>query len=658
MKEKAKAKKQSGRTEKKLTKTTMSSTLSEAKSLLKKNADIIYLKKDSLFESSVTANITVDINLIVRYANTEFLNIWGFDSPKDVIGKPLSVFMMNAREMNLIIDSLNKTGFWEGSFIAIKSNGSSFISEGIASIIQNDKGEIVGYKSSNIDVTSYKKEDELHRNEFPFRRIFEEGPLGMAFVNESYKFMKVNPALRKMTGYTEQELLGLTFPEITHPDYIKISIENTDRLYKRVIPEYKTEKIYVKKNKELFWGSVTVSHIHDNTGNFHHFFVLIEDITERKKAETALKISENKYRKLHETMMDGFIYLNMEGKIIESNESFRNMLGYEQAELAKLTNINITPAKWHDYESKILSEQILIKGYSDVYEKEYIKKDRTIFPVELHTFLIKDENGNNEGMWAIVRDITERKRTQTKIINNEEKLRKYSEELEKLNTAKDKFFKIIAHDLKSPFHSLQNMTSMIIDEIDSMDKGKILTIITKLNVLIKNQYKLLENMLFWSQIQMGRMEYNPVDILLSKSINQVFDILNAALSEKNINPVNSVPANTVIRADKNMLNSILQNLIYNAVKFTNPGGKVEVGFEDLNGLNKIFVSDTGTGITEEMQKKIFKTEFGSSSIGTSGESGTGLGLMLCKEMVEMHGGIISFDSEPGKGTTFYFTIPK
>ena len=575
-----------------------------------------------------------------------------------MIGKPLSVFIMNAREMNLIIDSLNKTGFWEGSFIAIKSNGSSFISEGIASIVRDEMGEIVGYKVSNIDVTSYKKEDELHRNEFPFRRIFEEGPLGMAFVNESYKFMKVNPAFCKMTGYTEQELLGLTFPEITHPDYIKKSVENTDRLYKREIPEYKTEKIYVKKNKELFWGNVTVSHIHDNAGNFHHFFVLIEDITERKKAETAVRISENKYRRLHETMMDGFIYVNMEGTIIESNESFRNMLGYEQKELTKLTYKDITPAKWHDYESKILSEQILIKGYSDVYEKEFIKKDKTIFQVELHTFLIKDENGNNEGMWAIVRDITERKRTQAEIINNDKKLRKYSEELEKLNTAKDKFFKIIAHDLKSPFHSLQNLTSMIIDEIDSMDKGKILTIITKLNVLIKNQYKLLENMLFWSQIQTGRMEYNPVDILLSKSINQVFDILNAALSEKNINFVNSVHRNKVIRADKNMLNSILQNLIYNAVKFTNPGGKVEVGFEDLNGFNKIFVSDNGTGITEEMQKKIFKTEIGSSSNGTSGEAGTGLGLLLCKEMVEMHGGIISFNSEPGKGTTFYFTIPK
>jgi len=179
----------------------------------------------------------------------------------------------------------------------------------------------------------------------------------------------------------------------------------------------------------------------------------------------------------------------------------------------------------------------------------------------------------------------------------------------------------------------------------------------QLNILIKNQYKLLENMLFWSQIQTGRMEYNPVDILLSKSINQVFDILNAALSEKNINFVNSVHRNKVIRADKNMLNSILQNLIYNAVKFTNPGGKVEVGFEDLNGFNKIFVSDNGTGITEEMQKKIFKTEIGSSSNGTSGEAGTGLGLLLCKEMVEMHGGIISFNSEPGKGTTVTIELP-
>jgi diguanylate cyclase (GGDEF)-like protein/PAS domain S-box-containing protein len=133
------------------------------------------------------------------------------------------------------------------------------------------------------------------------------------------------------------------------------------------------------------------------------------DIVQRKQAEDALKLSERRYRLLHESMIDGYVSVDMNGKFVECNESYRNMLGYSDAELAQLTYKDITPEKWHAAEQVIVEEQIIKRGYSDIYEKEYIRKDGSVFPVELHTVLLRDDTGIPEGMWAIVRDITERK---------------------------------------------------------------------------------------------------------------------------------------------------------------------------------------------------------------------------------------------------------
>ena len=131
-----------------------------------------------------------------------------------------------------------------------------------------------------------------------------------------------------------------------------------------------------------------------------------------REAQESLRISENKYRRLHESMTDGFAYVDMQGIIRESNESFRRMLGYTEEELFRLTYKDLTPEKWHAFEQDILTKQVFVNRFSDVYEKEYRKKDGTVFPVELRTYLIRNERGEKEGMWAIVRDITERKRAE------------------------------------------------------------------------------------------------------------------------------------------------------------------------------------------------------------------------------------------------------
>jgi len=155
------------------------------------------------------------------------------------------------------------------------------------------------------------------------------------------------------------------------------------------------------------------------------FVRIIRFAYERNRIDAALKQSEAKYRRLHDSIRDGFLYVNMEGKICESNESYEKMLGYTFEELSRLSYVDLTPEKWHAYEQRIVDEYVLPRGYSDVYEKEYIRKDGSVFPVELRTLLLKKDNGENEGMWAIVRDITERKRSE-KIIEIRVRLLEYA----------------------------------------------------------------------------------------------------------------------------------------------------------------------------------------------------------------------------------------
>lgn len=154
---------------------------------------------------------------------------------------------------------------------------------------------------------------------------------------------------------------------------------------------------------------------------------LQRELEERKKTEGLLTVSESKYRRLHESMMDGYGYVDMSGTIRDSNEAFRTMLGYSAEELGRLGYPDITPQRWHEEEKRIIEEQVLKRGYSDVYEKEYIRKDGAVIPVELRTFLVKDESGGNEGMWAVVRDITERKKAEKELLRNEQVLRLFVE---------------------------------------------------------------------------------------------------------------------------------------------------------------------------------------------------------------------------------------
>jgi PAS domain S-box-containing protein len=258
------------------------------------------------------------------------------------------------------------------------------------------------------EITERKRmETALRDSEHRLALHVNQTPLGVIEWNLEFKVETWNPAAELIFGYSEREAIGSDLLFI-FPDRNK---ENMDLRWHQLIEQKKgmrsTDENFTKTSNIIYceWYNTPLV---DPVGTVIGVASFVQDVTARKKTEDTLRSSESKYRRLHQSMMDGYVYVSMNGKIQDFNESYRLMLGYSPEELRELNFRDITPQRWRDREDSIIKEQVLRRGYSDVYEKEYCKKDGTIFPVELRAFTIKDDLGSNIGMWAIVRDITER----------------------------------------------------------------------------------------------------------------------------------------------------------------------------------------------------------------------------------------------------------
>jgi len=233
-----------------------------------------------------------------------------------------------------------------------------------------------------------------------------------------------------------------------------------------------------------------------------------------------------------------------------------------------------------------------------------------------------------------------------------------SKELEEANAAKDKFFSIIAHDLKSPFTGLLGYSEILSEEFDSMEQEEKVKMVGDLRILIKRVYTLIENLLDWSRIQTKRIEITPVVINLSTEVPEILTLLKANARKKQISIFNKISTPILVFADEYSFRSIMQNLVSNAVKFTNPQGVIIVSANEKNDFVEICINDTGIGIDPDLLDKIFTIETRHTTRGTTDETGTGLGLLLCKELAERNGGSITIQSTVGVGTNICVALPR
>jgi two-component system, sensor histidine kinase and response regulator len=230
-------------------------------------------------------------------------------------------------------------------------------------------------------------------------------------------------------------------------------------------------------------------------------------------------------------------------------------------------------------------------------------------------------------------------------------------QLENLNIQKDKFFSILAHDLKNPFNSILGISEILVTDFYEINDERKIKLLKAVNEATDKTYTLLLNLLDWASFQRDTLDFKPVIIHLNETGKQVVSTVEPQAVKKNITMHIQIDENLRVYADVQMLQTILRNLLSNAIKYTNPGGKVSLSALENNGFVEVVVSDTGIGISPQKQEMIFTLEERFSEKGTGGETGTGLGLILCKEFVEKNGGQIFVESEPGKGSKFTFTMP-
>jgi signal transduction histidine kinase len=324
-----------------------------------------------------------------------------------------------------------------------------------------------------------------------------------------------------------------------------------------------------------------------------------------------------------------------------------------------LNDKNNVERKLSELEGKLLIDLIHPEDIEDT--KLIFNKLTTNSEAETFINRLKCKNGTyrfiewkfyslNNLIFATARDISQR-------ILDEEEIKRKNNELVKTNAEKDKFFSIIAHDLKSPFNGLLGLSEMLATDIEQFSKEEIQNVAKSMKSSATYLFKLLENLLEWSRIQRGVIKNNPINCQLSEYFNQNISLNSTLISKKSLNVSNTIDSNLFVSADSHFLNSVIRNIISNAIKYTNLNGLIEISANKINDkLIHISVKDNGIGISENYRDELFRIDQINSSPGTEGEMGTGLGLVLCKEYIERSGGKIWIESELEKGTTINFTL--
>ena len=361
------------------------------------------------------------------------------------------------------------------------------------------------------------------------------------------------------------------------------------------------------------------------------------------KAEKQLKESEEKFRSIMEHSADAIFITNQEGRYVYSNKSASDILGYTSEEIKSKTFADISPPdKVADYFE--IFKQILNHKEKILTEIELLKKDGNYILTDLNAVLLPDGT-----VYGSCRDISQRKKSELALIDLNKKL-------EELNTDKDRFIGILGHDLKSPFNNLLGLSEVLLEDIHNLEFEQIEEISNTINTTAKATYYLLEEILMWARTQQGKITFNPKLLSFKNICMESLEILNITAHKKDISINYLVPDNLMVLADSDMLKTIMRNLISNSIKFTPIHGIINIRAEKISDSLRISVSDNGTGIEPQILSKLFDLSEVITTKGTEGETGTGLGLLLCKGFVEKHGGKIWAESEAGKGSEFKFTL--
>jgi PAS domain S-box-containing protein len=456
-------------------------------------------------------------------------------------------------------------------------------------------------------------------------------------------FEELNPAWKITLGYSPEDLIGKNFTDFIHPEDLETMLTKFKKQLKgkKTIDFIYRYKAIDESYKWLEWkGKI------NKTNN--KIYAIGRDITPEKQLKSELHQSKENYRILTESSNDLIMRFDREYRHLYANPATELYFEMPPEIFIGKTHkeLGFPEADYIYWDSKI--EEVFVTGKE---LKEVVAINDGEKHVDWSLIPEFDNEGNVISVLSYSRDITEVMQTQQALKESENNLRL-------INAEKDKFFSIIAHDLRTPFNGFLGLTDLLLNDLQLMEVDEIRTFVSLMNKSANNLFSLLENLLEWAQMQNGLVKYNPTIVNLNEQISFILDTMEESLKSKEIKVSTNFLAVEDITVDKQSLNAVFRNLISNAYKFTPRGGNIEISSKNgLGNTIEITVKDNGIGMNKKMTEKLFSLSEKTNRKGTENESSSGLGLLLVKEYVEIHKGTISVSSQEGLGSTFTIILP-
>lgn len=500
--------------------------------------------------------------------------------------------------------------------------------------------------------------------------------------------MDCNEATVKMLRYKNKKELLDTHPSELSPEFQpdgRSSFEKAEEIMKMTFEKgtHRFEWDHKKADGEVFPVEVLLTDISINEDE-KTLYTVWRNITNRKKAErlqnAIYRISESTYtasdmsalyKKIHNIISELipvkniYIALYDEGSKLLTFPYFVDE--YDPPQPPKKLSKGLTEFVLRTGEACLINEkkdmELRARGEVDLIgapSKIWLGVPLKISGKSIGVIVVQDyddDNAYGEDEKQLLIFVSEQIAQVIERKQNAVKLKKYAEELREANKTKDKFFSIIAHDLKSPFQGLIGYSKILTTEYATITEEERIFFINSIDEISKNAFSLLEDLLTWSRLQTNKMEIKIEKFNLNECLSQTISLLKQTALNKGIMINNFIDNKIYVNADKNMVCTIARNIISNATKFTNKGGEITVSSNLVENFVELSIKDTGVGIEKKNLDKLFVIDKTFRTKGTANEEGTGLGLLLCKEMIEKQGVKIWAESEPGKGSNFVFTIP-